>query len=306
MTIGKTRSHSFLRRGPVGRLIRSPVLFGSALFLAFMIVAAAVPGLIASHDPLAQNLFNSRQPPFWWPGVDEAMGGWLGTDALGRDTFSRLVHGARVSLVIGTATVTLALVIGIPLGLVAGWREGLVSDLIMRSGDAVVAIPTIFLAIAIIAIVGPDLVNLIIVLAMAQWVLFARVVRADVLSAKEQEYAVAAKSVGFRSSRVLFRHVFPNIMGPLIVLASLAIAQVILAEAALSFLGLGVQPPAPTWGGMLSQARNDLNLAPWTAIFPGLAITGTVLAINLIGDWLRDLLDPRVRGESPAETETDI
>ena len=201
---------------------------------------------------------------------------------------------------------TLALVIGIPLGLIAGWREGLVSDLIMRLGDAVVAIPTIFLAIAIIAIVGPDLVNLIIVLAMAQWVLFARVVRADVLSAKEQEYAVAAKSVGFRSSRVLFRHVFPNIMGPLIVLASLAIAQVILAEAALSFLGLGVQPPAPTWGGMLSQARNDLNLAPWTAIFPGLAITGTVLAINLIGDWLRDLLDPRVRGQTPAETETDI
>jgi peptide/nickel transport system permease protein len=295
MTLRGSRLGRVISTDPARRLAGSPIAALSVGFLLLVVVSAVLAPLLAPQDPLIQDLLKSREPPFWWPGAENPLGGLFGTDSLGRDLFSRILYGSRVSLIVGVAAVGLSMAVGIPLGLIAGYREGVVGDLIMRAGDALVAIPTLFLAISIIVILGPDLKNLIIVLATWRWVVFARVVRADVLRLKQEEYIVAARSLGFRPSRILVRHILPNIGSPLIVLASLSLAEVILAEAALSFLGMGVQPPTPTWGGMLAEARDYLGIAPWMALAPGVAITTTILAINLVGDWLRDVLDPRLR-----------
>jgi peptide/nickel transport system permease protein len=219
----------------------------------------------------------------------------LGTDQLGRDLWSRILYGARVSLLVGLAAVALAGTIGVALGLVAGYHGGHLDDVVMRLADMQLALPFILIATFVAAILGPGLQNTVLVLGANSWVAYARVVRVGALSIREREYVQAAKALGAGSGRILRWHVLPNVVSPVLVIATFAVAQMILGEAALTFLGLGTPPSIPSWGGMLSEARNYMTIAWWTAAFPGLAITLAVIGINLFGDWLRDYLDPRQR-----------
>jgi peptide/nickel transport system permease protein len=238
-------------------------------------------------------LVKRLRPPAW-----QARGAWehpLGTDHLGRDILSRILHGGRISLGVGLASVGLAALIGVSLGLLAGFNGGRTDAVIMRVVDVFLAIPYILLAMGVVFALGPSLVNVVLVMAATRWVQFARIVRADVLSIREREFVSGARARGNRAARVLLRHVLPNALTPIIVVATLELAFMIIYESALSFLGLGVQPPTPTWGWMLADGRNYVATAWWLATFPGLAIMATVLAVNLLGDWLRDTLDPRLR-----------
>ncbi len=220
----------------------------------------------------------------------------LGADALGRDVLSRLIYGARTSIVVGLSAVVIGGVLGAALGLVAGYVGGWLDDFIMRAADIQLAFPAILLAIMFLVVLGPGLVNLAIVLGIGQWVTYARVSRAQTINQREKEYVEAARALGQSIWGILFLTILPNILSPLIVIASFNIAGVILSEAALSFLGLGVPPTIPTWGGMLAESRDQLIAGRWwLAIFPGVAIMLTVLAFNILGDWLRDFLDPRLR-----------
>jgi peptide/nickel transport system permease protein len=221
---------------------------------------------------------------------------WLGSDQLGRDVFSRLLYGARVSLLVGVAAIAVGGTIGIIAGLVSGYYGGWIDDVIMRLGDIQLAFPFILLAIMFLVVLGPGLVNIILVLGIGQWITYARIVRAQTLSLREKEYVEAARAMGDSTFSILFRTILPNIIAPLTVIASFNVAGVILSEAALSFLGLGVPPDVPTWGSMLSESRDHLlSNKWWMSLFPGLAIIFTVLAFNIIGDWLRDFLDPRLK-----------
>jgi len=220
----------------------------------------------------------------------------LGTDELGRDILSRVMFGAQISLGVGFTAVVLAGAIGISLGLVAGYFRGLVDDTIMRLVDVQLAVPQILLAIALLAALGPGLQNVVLTLAIANWVTYARVVRGEVLSVREKDFVQAARCIGVRDVPIMVRHILPNVLGSIIVIASFAVAGTILAEAALSFLGLSVGPDVPTWGGMVAAGRDQIITGQWWIYtFPGLAIMLTVLGINLIGDWLRDYLDPRLK-----------
>ncbi len=220
----------------------------------------------------------------------------LGTDALGRDVLSRLIYGARISIVVGLAAVVMGGLLGATLGLVAGYRGGWLDDTIMRIADVQLAFPTVLLAIMFLVVLGPGLLNLAIVLGIGQWVTYARIARAQTINQREKEYVEAARALGERTGSILFRTILPNILSPLIVIASFNIAGVILSEAALSFLGLGVPPTIATWGGMLAESRDQLLAGRWwLAIFPGVAIMLTVLSFNILGDWLRDFLDPRLK-----------
>ena len=260
---------------------------GVGLTLAVLLVAVLAPWL-TPHDQLEADFVQSLRPP-GTPGHP------LGTDQLGRDLLARVLHGARLALFIGVCTVLLTAVVGGLLGLVAGFVERWPSAVLMRIADVQLSFPFILLAMTINAIVGLGLRNIILSLSAAGWVVYARVVRGEVLSVKQREYVQAAAALGVGRPRLLFRHVLPNVAPSIIVVASLQFSQFIVAEAAISFLGFGVQPPTPAWGSMLSESRDFLYVAWWLAAFPGAALALTALGVNLLGDWLRDRLDPKLR-----------
>ncbi len=259
---------------------------GLILTLALVIVALAAP-LLTPYDPDTQDTSRRLEAP--------SKQHLLGLDDLGRDVLSRIVWGARVSLRVGFSVVILASLIGITLGAISGYFGGIVDTLIMRLTDILLAFPGILLAIALVAVLGPSLNNVILALATIGWVAYARLVRGQVLKVREMEYVTAAKALGAKSPRVIIRHVLPNVINPVIVMATLGLAGAILSEAALSFLGLGVQPPTPSWGAMLTAGRRYLGLANHLAIFPGAAIMAAVMGLNFLGDGLIDALDPKYR-----------
>ena len=277
---------------PARRRMSFRAAFGISVLLLMGGAALAAPQ-IAPWDPGRQMLMKRLRPPAWQErGLREHP---LGTDHLGRDILSRILYGGRISLGVGLSAVTLSGLIGITLGLLAGFHGGRTDAFIMRVVDVFLAIPYILLAMGVVFALGPSLLNVILVMAITRWVQFARIVRADVLSIREREFVSGARARGNRSLRLLLRHVLPNALTPIIVVATLELAFMIIYESALSFLGLGVQPPTPTWGWMLADGRNYVATAWWLATFPGLAIMLTVLAVNLLGDWLRDTLDPRLK-----------
>ena len=275
------------------RLVRRrTALFGMLVVLVVMLAALAAP-LVAPFDPLEQDIGQRLREPGWQDAQGRVHA--LGTDHLGRDILSRIIFGSRIALLVGLAAVVISGVLGMIIGLVAGYFGGRMDDFLMRLADVQLAFPFILLAIAVIGVLGPSLRNIIIVIGVSSWVVYARVVRGEVLSIREREYVHAAVALGSRHWRVLMTHVLPNTFTPWLVVATLDMARVIVIESALSFLGLGVQPPTPTWGGMLADGRVYLSTAWWLATFPGLAILVTVLGINLFGDGLRDTLDPRLK-----------
>jgi peptide/nickel transport system permease protein len=260
---------------------------GLALTAAALVAALAAPWL-TPHDPLLADFVATLKPP-GTPGHP------LGTDQLGRDLLARVLHGARLAIFIGVCTVLLTAVVGGLLGLVAGFVERWPSAVLMRIADVQLSFPFILLALTINAIVGLGLRNIIISLSAAGWVVYARIVRGEVLAVKQRDFVQAAAALGVGRGRLLFRHVLPNVAPTIVVVASLQFSQFIVAEAAISFLGFGVQPPTPAWGSMLSESRDFLYVAWWLAAFPGAALALTALGVNLIGDWLRDTLDPKLR-----------
>jgi peptide/nickel transport system permease protein len=263
---------------------RRGAMVGLALVL-FFVALAIFAAWIAPHDPLATSWSAVRKPP--------SAAHWFGTDEIGRDVLSRVVWGARASLLAGVVSVCISLVVGVPIGLAAGYLGGWVDMLISRLADAMLACPFLILAIALAAFLGPSLTNAMIAIGIAATPVFVRLTRAQVLAVKVEDYVEAARAVGNSHLRIALRHVFPNVVAPLIVQATLAIAAAVIAEASLSFLGLGQQPPAPSWGSMLNTAKNYVENAPWMAIWPGLSIFLLVLSFNLLGDVLSDALDPR-------------
>jgi len=281
------------RGGPVAAPGRSPMATAGAAIVALVVVLSLTASLLAPRDPIEQSLGQALLPPFWSSGGSLAAP--LGTDHLGRDVWSRVLYGARMSLVIGAAAALLGGVVGVTAGVVAGYYRGVVDSLIMRLVDLNLAFPLILLAIALAAILGPNLRNLILVLALTTWMIYARVVRGVALSLREREFVQAARAVGAGDLRIMAHHIVPNLLAPVVVIGTLEIARVILMESALSYLGLGVPPPTPTWGRMLAEGRDYLTVAPWISTFPGAAIMVTVLGINFLGDGLRDVLDPRLR-----------
>ena len=272
---------------------RRTALFGLVVVLVVVVTALAA-AWVSPFDPIEQDIGDRRlKPPGW-----RADGGRvhvLGTDHLGRDLLARIIHGAQPALMVGAAAVVISGVLGMIAGLVSGYFGGRIDDLIMRLADIQLAFPFILLAIAVIGVLGPSLMTIIAVIGVSSWVVYARVVRSAVLSLREREFVQAALALGGRDGRVVIRHILPNVFTPWLVVATLDMARVIVIESALSFLGLGVQPPTPTWGGMLADGRVYISTAWWLATFPGLAILVTVLGINLFGDGLRDTLDPRLK-----------
>ena len=262
-------------------------VFGIAILLALMTCAIFAP-FLAPHDPAQLSLSARLSPP--------SAAHWFGTDELGRDVLSRTIYGARISLTVAVAVVSLSLALGLVLGALAGFYGGLTDTIVnIYVSNAFLALPGILLAVAFVAFLGPSLGNLILALALASWVNYARLVRAQVLAMKEREFVQAARSLGASNLRLMLRHILPNIVQPLIVQAAVGMAAAVLAEATLSFLGLGVQPPTPTWGAMLNDARSHLFDSPYLVFFPAAALAICVLAFNFVVDGLRDFLDPRSR-----------
>lgn len=293
--VARPMSH---RRREFRRAVRSMVQAKWPLLALFILICVAIAGIfgpwISPLDPnrqdimlrLADPLTEGRRNAFFL----------LGTDGLGRDVLSRLLYGARISLLVGICAIMVGGTIGVVAGLVAGYFGGWIDDVIMRLGDIQLAFPFILLAIMFLVILGPGVMNIIIVLGVGQWVTYARIVRAQTLSLREKEYVEAARALGDSTFLIIFRTILPNIIAPLTVIASFNVASVILSEASLSFLGLGVPPNVPTWGAMLADSRDQLMANKWwLAFFPGIAIVLTVLSFNILGDWLRDFLDPRLK-----------
>lgn len=269
------------------RLVRRKgAMLGLAVIAAFILLAVFAP-LIVPYDPIAASWSLVRKAP--------SAQHWFGTDELGRDVLARVVFGARASLLAGLISVSIALAIGVPLGLIAGYRGGFIDALISRITDAMLACPFLILAIALAAFLGPSLGNAMIAIGVSATPIFIRLTRGQVMSVKVEDYVEAARAMGNPRWRIALVHILPNILPALLVQATLSIAAAIIAEAALSFLGLGQQPPAPSWGSMLNAAQRFLTSAPWMAVWPGLAIFLVVLSFNLVGDGLRDALDPKAR-----------
>lgn len=273
----RARRRLFRRKGAVAGLV---------VVATFVLLAVLAP-LVAPYDPVATSWTLVRKPP--------SAVHWFGTDDLGRDILSRVIYGARASLLAGAISVGIALSIGVPFGLLAGYRGGFVDALISRITDAMLACPFLILAIALAAFLGPSLGNAMIAIGISATPVFVRLTRGQVMNVKVEDYVEAARALGNPPWRTALRHILPNILPALLVQATLSIAAAIIAEAALSFLGLGQQPPAPSWGSMLNAAQRFLTNAPWMAVWPGLAIFLVVLSLNLVGDGLRDALDPRQR-----------
>jgi len=274
-----------LRSSPTG-------IIGLVIFI--MVVACGLlASFISPYNPGTQDIENTFMPPFWnsLGGIDHL----LGTDDVGKDVLSNLIYGSRISLMVGFFGTIVAGCIGVLLGSLSGYYGGKIDTAIMRIADIQLAFPFILLAIFIVAVLGPSLSNIIIVAGISSWVQFARLVRGEIIAVKENEYIEAIRSLGAKSYVIIFKHILPNIMNSVIVVATLEMARIILMEASLSFLGLGVPAEVPTWGKMLADARVHMVSHPWLAILPGLSITFTVLGINLFGDWLRDYLDPKLR-----------
>jgi peptide/nickel transport system permease protein len=271
----------------------SPLVVCSGLILLALVVTAIFAPQVAPHNPTRERLIDRLLPPVW-----AEDGEWqyiLGTDHLGRDLLSRIIYGSRVSLAVGFTAVIIGGVLGTALGVIAGFFGGPSDEIIMALADMQLAFPTILLAIAIIAVLGPSFANLVVVIGISGWVTYARVARGQVLSLREKEFVEAIRAQGGSRSRIVWRHILPNIMSPLIVVATLDLARTIILESTLSFLALGIQPPTPSWGGMLSDGREYLLSAWWIATLPGVALMLTALSFNRLGDWLRDLTDPRLR-----------
>ena len=278
-----SREREFARR-----FRRRPAGVVSLVIVMVVLFFALFPGFASTHDPLAIDPEASSVGPTWEH--------WFGADKIGRDSYSRIVHGARTALLVGLISVGIGVGIGLPYGLLAGYLGGRKDEAMMRLMDALYAYPALLLALVVIAVLGSSLVNVMIAIGVVFIPLYARVVRGSTLSAKENDYVLAALAMGAGTARILFRHVTPNVLAPVLVQASLGIGFAIIAEAGLAFLGLGTQPPDPSWGTMLKDSQRFLPTNGWPAIFPGMAIVLTVLAFNLLGDVLRDLLDPRLRG----------
>ncbi len=283
------------RRGSqfLPRLLRSKPALISAVFLVIVIVAAVAAPLLAPHDPGAIKLIQRLKPPGYMNHSGDTF--LLGTDSLGRDVFSRIIYGARVSLTVGVLAVLISGVVGLLVGLLAGYFGGLVDDVFMRIADIQLSFPTILLALAILAVLGGGIDKLILVLGLTGWVQYGRIVRSQVLAIKSDEFVLAARATGERQWQIIFQQILPNIWSPIIVIASFTVASNIVAEASLSFLGVGVPPTTPSWGAMLADGRQYVGIAEWLTIPAGLAISATVLSINILGDWLRDFLDPRLK-----------
>jgi peptide/nickel transport system permease protein len=269
------------------RRIDALAVAGALVVVVTILLAAAAPAL-APADPIRNSLLERLSPPTW--GREHP----LGTDTLGRDVASRLLHGARVSLVVGFSAVLLAGVVGVGLGLVSGWYRGWIDDLLMRVGDVQLAFPVLVLAVGVLAVLGASLLNLIVVLGVTGWITYARIVRGEVLTLRERDFVAAARALGASDAWIVARHLLPNVLPPITVVATFSVARTIIAEASLSFLGLGIPAPESSWGAMLDEGRNYITTGWWLALFPGLAILLLVLGINLVGDWLRDVLDPRL------------
>ncbi len=263
-----------------------------ALLAAYVLAAVLAPW-IAPHDPLRQILLLRLRPPF----TETPSAGLflLGTDDVGRDVFSRILAGARASLIVGSLSVSVSLLCGTVFGLLAGWFRGWTAILVMRIVDIVLSIPAILLAVLTVAVLGPSFINLILVLGLTRWPRYARVAYAQTLQVATLPYIRAAEMAGARAPRILLRHVLPNIAGPLMVVATTEFGLMILFEAGLSFLGLGIQPPYPSWGSIMSEGQNYVARAWWMTVFPGLCLFGVVLCVNLLGDWLRDRVDPKAQ-----------
>ena len=291
---GEERQAKVTSRDLAAALVREPVVLLAVIFLVALVIAAVFADFIAPYDPLLPNIFAGRLPPL---SAANGPGGVpqfhvLGTDALGRDMLSRLMFGARASVSVGVVAVVVSGVIGTVLGLFAGFHGGRIETVIMRAVDGFMAVPSLLIALFVLFLLGGGLVNMVLILAFVRWVVYARLARGITLSYRQSSFVEAARSIGATDLRIIFRHILPNMLSPLLVLATLEIALLILAEAGLSFLGFGLQPPEPSWGLMIARGREYMREAWWMITFPGLAIFLTTLSLNLLANWLRTITDP--------------
>ncbi len=276
-------------RETLERVLENPLGIAGLLIVTTLFLVALLSPFIAPYDPLAINTQAVLHPP--------SKNHLLGTDTLGRDVLSRMIYGARISLLVGVISVGISTAIGITLGALSGYYGGIVDQIIMRFVDIMLCFPTIFLILAVIAFLESSIWNIMVVIGATSWMGVARLVRAEFLSLKEREFVLAARAIGASNLRIIFRHILPNALPPVLVSATLGVGLAILTESALSFLGIGVQPPTPSWGNMLTEGKDNLEIAWWLSVFPGLAILITVLGYNLLGEALQEAIDPRSRSK---------
>ena len=272
----------------IRRLSRNPLAVAGGAVILLFFVLALFPSVFSSHDPNRIDILKILTPP--------SESHPLGTDDLGRDVLARMVFGARISLSVGFVAESIAIGIGLLIGLLAGYYGGRVDSVLMRFVDIMLCFPTFFLILAVIAFIGPSIWNIMFIIGVTGWMGVARLVRAETLSLKERDFVAAARAQGAGDARIIFRHVLPNTLAPILVAATLGVAGAILTESALSFLGIGVQPPTPSWGNILTAGKDNIEYAWWLSLFPGLAILVTVLGYNLLGEGIRDAADPRLKG----------